>query len=172
MYCPQWEMWITEALGDFSNLKILYNPCPQVHRRDDIREKNVLFAGTIIKRKGYDCLIEAFSTIAHKYPDWHIVFAGNGELETARKLAVEKDIVSQVDFMGWVSGSMKELIFQKASIYCLASDGEGFPMALLDAWAYGILCVVTPVGGIPDIVTNEVHGLLFPIGDSESFVSI
>lgn len=67
-----------------------------------------------------------------------------------KKLNVDR----QIKFLGWVSGKEKEHAFQTASIYCLASDGEGFPMGVLDAWAYGIPCVVTPVGGIPDIVSD------------------
>ena len=39
-------------------------------------------------------------------------------------------------------------------------------MGVLDAWAYGIPCIMTPVGGIPDIVKDGEQGLLFPIGDS------
>lgn len=67
--------------------------------------------------------------------------------------------------MGWVKGIEKEKAFQNASIYCLASEGEGFPMGVLDAWAYGIPCIVTPVGGIPDIIKNGINGLIFPYGD-------
>lgn len=65
----------------------------------------------------------------------------------------------------------KEETFQKASIYCLASDGEGFPMGVLDAWAYGIPCVVTPVGGIPDIIRDGINGLIFPVGDINALAS-
>lgn len=161
----QWRRWIKEALGLTEHIKVLYNPCPTVNRRDDIRQKNILFAGTIIKRKGYDTLIKGFARIAKKYPDWKIVFAGNGEIEQAQAIAKDEKIESQTIFLGWISGKEKELAFQQASIYCLASDGEGFPMGVLDAWAYGIPCVVTPVGGIPDIIRNEENGLIFPIGD-------
>lgn len=161
----QWRKWIKEALGLTEHIKVLYNPCPTVNRRDDIRQKNILFAGTIIKRKGYDTLIKGFARIAKKYPDWKIVFAGNGEIEQAQAIAKDEKIESQTIFLGWISGKEKELVFQQASIYCLASDSEGFPMGVLDAWAYGIPCVVTPVGGIPDIIRNEKNGLIFPIGD-------
>lgn len=58
-------------------------------------------------------------------------------------------------------------MFQEASIYCLASDGEGFPMGVLDAWAYGLPCVVTPVGGLPDIVEDGENALVFPVGNVE-----
>ena len=36
---------------------------------------------------------------------------------------------------------------------------------MLDAWAYGIPCVVTPVGGLPDIVVDGENALVFPVGD-------
>jgi len=38
-------------------------------------------------------------------------------------------------------------------------------MGVLDAWAYGIPCIVTPVGGIPDIVRDGINGVIFPVGD-------
>lgn len=161
----QWKRWIKEALGLTERIEVLYNPCPIVNKREDIREKSILFAGTIIPRKGYETLLRGFALIASKYPDWRIIFAGNGEIEKAKKIAKELQIEAQVVFLGWVSGQEKDQAFQKASIYCLASDGEGFPMGVLDAWAYGIPCVVTPVGGIPDIVKNEENGLIFQVGN-------
>ena len=41
-------------------------------------------------------------------------------------------------------------------------------MGVLDAWAYGLPCVVTPVGGIPDIVKDGINGLIFPVGDIDT----
>lgn len=164
----QWRRWLKEALDITENVEVLYNPCPKVNRRDDIREHNILFAGTIIPRKGYMDLIKAFAKITDKYKDWTVVFAGNGEIEKAKDAAKKLNVDRQFKFLGWVSGKEKEHAFQTASIYCLASDGEGFPMGVLDAWAYGIPCVVTPVGGIPDIVIDGKNGLVFPVGDIDA----
>ena len=164
----QWKRWIKEALNITEHVEVLYNPCPTVNRREDLREHNILFAGTIIPRKGYMDLIRAFAKIASKYKDWKIVFAGNGEIDKAQLAIKELNIEQQVKFLGWIRGEQKDRAFQEASIYCLASDGEGFPMGVLDAWAYGIPCVVTPVGGIPDIVKDGVNGLIFPVGDIET----
>lgn len=161
----QWKRWINEALGLSSNIQVLYNPCPTVNRREEIRKNFILFAGTIIPRKGYETLLHGFALIAQKHPDWMVIFAGNGEIDNAMKIAKELQIENQVKFLGWVYGEAKEKAFQQASIYCLASDGEGFPMGVLDAWAYGVPCVVTPVGGIPDIVENGKNGLIFNVGD-------
>lgn len=167
----QWKKWLEESLGITEHVEVLYNPCPKVNRREDIRENNILFAGTIIPRKGYGDLIKAFAKIAKKYPNWKVIFAGNGEIENAKKIASRYGISNQIVFPGWINGKKKEETFQKASIYCLASDGEGFPMGVLDAWAYGIPCVVTPVGGIPDIIKDEVNGLIFPVGDIDTLAS-
>ena len=164
----QWRRWIKEALGLTEHIEVLYNPCPIVNHRTDLRKKNILFAGTIIPRKGYADLIKGFAPIAPKHPDWKITFAGNGEIERAKEIAKEVHIENQVIFLGWVNGKEKEKAFQEASIYCLASYGEGFPMGVLDAWAYGIPCVVTPVGGLPDIITEGENALTFSPGDTET----
>ena len=133
-----------------------------------------MYAGTILKRKGYDILIHAFAKIAKDVPEWKIVFAGNpyyengiNEIEHGKSIAENYGISSQVEWLGWISGERKEEVFNESSIYCLASDGEGFPMGILDAWAYGIPCIMTPVGGIPDIVRDGIEGLLFPVGNVE-----
>ncbi len=163
----QWQRWINDALNLQDKIKVLYNPCPQIARREDLRKNHILFAGTIIPRKGYETLLRGFAIIAKKYPQWKIVFAGNGEIEKAKSIAVELNIENQVDFKGWVSGIEKTRVFQEASIYCLASESEGFPMGVLDAWAYGLPCVVTPVGGLPDIVKDGENALVFPVGNIE-----
>lgn len=161
----QWRRWIKEALGLTEHIEVLYNPCPIVERKPELKQNEILFAGTVIPRKGYADLIRGFAKIASKHPDWKVVIAGNGEIDKAKAIAKECGIENQVVFLGWVNGHAKDLAFQRASIYCLASDGEGFPMCVLDAWAYGIPCVVTPVGGLPDIVIDGENALVFPVGD-------
>lgn len=167
----QWRYWIKVALGVSNHIEVLYNPCPIVNRRDDLRKKHILFAGTIISRKGYETLIRGFAKIAQEHSDWKVIFAGNGEITNAMKIVECCGIQNQVEFLGWVTDKDKERVFQEASVYCLASDGEGFPMGVLDAWAYGIPCVVTPVGGIPDIIVNGENGLVFNIGDVDGLAN-
>lgn len=160
---PQWERWINQAFPN-NNFKItvLYNPCPIVNRVFSQRKNHILFAGTLNERKGYNRLLEAFSLICKQYSDWKIIFAGNGEINKAKELQKKLNIPdSQIEYLGWISGSLKERTFQEASIYCLPSWGEGFPMGILDAWAYGIPVITTPVGGITDVVKNDINGLIF-----------
>ena len=120
----QWQWWIKEALGVTEHVEILYNPCPSVNERKDLQKKQILFAGSIIPRKGYEILLRSFARIAQKYPEWKVIFAGNGEIEKGKKIAAKLGISKQITFLGWITDKQKERVFQETSIYCLASDGE------------------------------------------------
>lgn len=162
-----WKNLLIEKLHlDPKKIIVLYNPAPKVNRRE-VRKPIILFAGTLIKRKGYDTLIRAFSKIANRESakHWKLVLAGNGEINEANELISRYHLETRIDLPGWISGDQKERLFQESSIFCLPSLAEGFPMAVLDAWAYGIPCILTPVGGIPELVTSEKEGIFIPIND-------
>lgn len=167
-----WQSELESAFKLGNKVVVLYNPCAepdltQVYNR----QKHILYAGTVNQRKGYADLIKAFSLIANQFSDWKIIFAGNGEIEEGVLLAKELDIASQTVFLGWVNGDAKSKAFQEASIFCLPSYAEGFPMAVLDAWAYGLPVVTTPVGGLPDILEDGVNCLSFVPGDIEALAA-
>lgn len=160
---------VEEYVGKSAKMKVVYNPCPIVQDTTGYEKKNyILFSGTLYEGKGYKDLIRAFAKIASKYPDWKIVLAGNGEIEQAKALAAELGITGQVDLLGWVSGEAKHLAFCEAKALCLPSYAEGFPMAVLDAWAYGLPVVTTPVGGVPDVAVDGSNVLLFTPGDVDT----
>ncbi len=161
-----WKEYVNDAfyLGD--KVQVIYNPCTvEVLPQKYLKQKQILYAGTVNARKGYADMIKAFALIAPRYPDWSIVFAGNGEVEKGRELARELEIENQTVFLGWVSGVEKDKAFKEASIFCLPSYAEGFPMAVLDAWSYGLPVITTPVGGIPDVAKDGKNMLLFAPGD-------
>lgn len=164
-----WKEVVDEKfyLGD--RIKVIYNPCPTItYPQKYEKTKSILYAGTLNQRKGYADLIRAFAKVASKHPDWKITLAGNGEVEQARALAKELAIESQVELLGWVSGESKDKAFKQASVFCLPSYAEGFPMAVLDAWAYGLPVITTPVGGIPDVAVDGENMLLFNPGDIDT----
>lgn len=166
---PHWKHMIEKLYSDRNyNIIHLYNPCPTVERNSLSKENVILFAGTLIDRKGYHRLLRAFAMICEKYKEWRIEFAGNGEIDKAKVLQKEFGIPEkQVDYLGWVSGRNKDEVFLRASIYCLPSRGEGFPMGVLDALAYGIPVITTPVGGIVDVMKHKRDGLIFDVYNIE-----
>ena len=80
---------------------------------------------------------------------------------TQEQLAESLGVADRVDFLGWVAGANKDRAFRQVSIFCLPSYAEGFPMAVLDAWAYALPVAATPVGGLPDIVSDGEDLMLF-----------
>lgn len=161
-----WKEKIAKAFNLESNLRVVYNPCPIVDKNEIYEKtKSILYAGTLNPRKGYYDLIKAFGKIADENPEWRLILAGNGEISEGYQIAKSLGIENRCDFLGWVSGANKDRVFRQASVFCLPSYAEGFPMAVLDAWAYGLPVVTTPVGGIPDIADDGNNLLLFAPGD-------
>lgn len=159
------EYWKCEIEREFcmdNKVMVIYNPCTVYHAGNGtfadaevvVGKRQILYAGTVNARKGYVDMIRAFAKIAGKHSDWIITFAGNGEIENGKRLANELGISSQVLWLGWVNGADKDRAFREASVFCLPSYAEGFPMGVLDAWAYGLPVITTPVGGIPDVARD------------------
>ncbi|MFI3294115.1 MAG: glycosyltransferase family 4 protein [Rikenellaceae bacterium] len=161
-----WRKAVNDSFNLGDKVVVVFNPCTTAPSSEVVQQQNhILYAGTVNARKGYADMIKAFAKIANKYPDWKIVFAGNGEIEEGQTLSKELSIENQVVFLGWVNGADKDRAFKEATIFCLPSYAEGFPMAVLDAWAYGLPVITTPVGGIPDVAIDGENMMLFNPGD-------
>lgn len=160
-----WLNWFSKEIGINKNVRVIYNPCPFVKPIKIERKKIILFAGSLIDRKGYKDLIKAFALTSKKHEGWNLVLAGNGEIEAGKFLASKLGIESKIVFTGWISGDEKIDLFSSCSIFCLPSYGEGFPMAILDAWSYGIPVISTKVGGLIDILQDGTNALTFNPGD-------
>lgn len=151
-------------------VSIIPNPCPSpcvtnVAVRPVARR--VLFAGWLEREKGVFDLIEAFAAVAGHEPELRLVLAGKGQLAECRAMAQRLGIGDRVELPGWLRGAELERCFADADIFCLPSYGEGMPMSILQAMAFGLPTVASDVGGIPDLLVHERHGLLIPPGNIE-----
>lgn len=167
-----WKKEVDKKFHLQNKTMVLFNPCAKISHTRSVysKKKLILYAGAINNRKGYADLIKAFSEIADKYPDWQIIFAGDGDIKQGEDLTECLGIRRQVIFLGWVNGAVKDKIFKESTIFCLPSYAEGFPMAVLDAWAYGLPVISTPVGGLPDIAKDGDNIMLFNPGDITGLV--
>lgn len=163
-----WKFHLHSLTGDSVNIVVVHNPCPKILLKQLRKQKYVLYAGTLNSRKGYKDLIESFAMIAGVHNDWKLVFAGNGELEKAKEYAKKYGVYDQVVFLGWVSGEKKNYYFESAEIFCLPSYAEGFPMAVLDAFAFELPVLTTAVGGIDDILQHGINAMIFDPGDKQT----
>jgi glycosyltransferase involved in cell wall biosynthesis len=128
----------------------------------------VLFLGEIGQRKGIFDLLRAFRRVIEVNPGACLIAGGTGDIAAATDLARQLGIEAHVSFPGWVAGDAKHKLFARAAIYALPSHNEGLPVSILEAMAAGLPIISTPVGGVPDAVTDGVEGFLITPGDVDS----
>jgi len=128
--------------------------------------KTILAAGRLEHQKGFDLLLESFSTLHKSYPDWQLVIVGEGALRPRlMKLADELGISGRLRLPGVVDNLPDHLAC--ADIFVLSSRFEGFPNVLVEAMAAGTAVVATDcLSGPREIIRNNENGLLVPVDNA------
>ncbi|WP_250958210.1 glycosyltransferase family 4 protein [Rhizobium sp. CG5] len=142
-----------------------YVRVPTVATGDEKPVVNVLFLGLVGTRKGTYDLIEAFAKVHARHPDAKLIIGGNGETERAQQAIDGLKLRDVVTLAGWVDEQGKKVLLASSSIYVLPSYNEGLPVSVLEAMAAGLATITTRVGGIPELITDGVDGLLIDPGD-------
>ncbi len=146
------------------NVKILYNPTIIKELNQTNSDKtNFLFMGHLGKRKGVYDIIEAGKYITNKAVQINLY--GDGNIEEFKKLVIDNNLQDKIIIKGWISGEEKIEVFKNSNALILPSYNEGLPISILEAMAYGMPVISTPVGGIPEAVENGFNGFLIQPGD-------
>lgn len=120
--------------------------------------------GRLSKEKGHAHLIEAAARLCADFPQARFVLVGDGVCrDHLKRLAAERGVDMIVLFPGWRSDM--ETVYRGLDIVALPSLTEGLPMALLEAMSYGVPSVASAVGGCPDVIEQDLSGILCPPGD-------
>ncbi|MDR1840395.1 MAG: N-acetyl-alpha-D-glucosaminyl L-malate synthase BshA [Holophagales bacterium] len=113
--------------------------------------------------------MRVFEIVRREYP-CKLVMVGDGpDRVEAENFAREKDLESDVRFTG------KQLdiasVLECADVFLLPSATESFGLAALEAMSHGVPVVASRVGGIPEVVRNEMDGFLAEVKDVEAMAS-
>ena len=120
--------------------------------------------------KDYPNMLRAFAYVAKERPDAVLILVGDGLLRpTMERLAKNLSLTDRVRFLG-IRRDISE-VMNAADSYIMSSAWEGMANVLLEASATGLPIVATDVGGNPEVVMDNVMGLLVPPKDSESLAS-
>ncbi len=165
---------------------VLYNPVcvpPAIPNRSGRDRLKLVFLGRIGKRggpmdlakslisfpkqdKGAFDLIEAFAQLpAADLQRTELILAGNGDLESAQRLITKLNLTDKVSMLEWLDPQQRDELLATADAFILPSYNEGLPMSMLEAMAWGLPAIVTPVGGIPEVVRHHRNGLLVEPGN-------
>jgi GalNAc-alpha-(1->4)-GalNAc-alpha-(1->3)-diNAcBac-PP-undecaprenol alpha-1,4-N-acetyl-D-galactosaminyltransferase len=156
------------------NVVVMPNPLPLVPiEKVDLRhrDKIILSAGNLLRweQKGFDRMLEIFSLIAPKYPEWQLHIAGNGDPAYLTEIILKLKIGSQVTLLGEVKDIQG--LMQSSSIFALTSRWEGLPMVLLEAMSQGMACIAFDCfTGPGDLITNDSDGILVEDNHFDQFV--
>ena len=90
-----------------------------------------------------------------------MVVAGSGPEQSRCDALAESLGLTNVTFLGNVSGQAKADLLRESDVYVLpSSHGEGMPVSVLEAMCNGLAVVVTPVGGLADFIVDGQNALL------------
>jgi glycosyltransferase involved in cell wall biosynthesis len=133
------------------------------------RPLKLVYFGRVAREKGLYESLQGMRLAHELGVDARLVIAGSGAEEgRLKRYAQALGMASRVTFAGPVFGADKVKLFAGADVMLLPSYSEGLPYALLEGMAAGIPVIATPVGAIPDVVSEGIHGLLVPPRDGKA----
>lgn len=149
---------------------IVPNPvrCPDSYPDRSNGPPVVLTLGRLGQRKGTYDLLKAIPLILECQPEAEFWLGGDGDVEQVQRILSTEWWGKQVKLLGWITGQQKEEALKCASVFVLPSYNEGLPLAILEAMAYGLPVISTPVGGIPEAVIEGETGFLVKPGDVQA----
>lgn len=119
------------------------------------------------QEKGLEYLIRALPKVMEMFPDIKVLLVGGGPLtESLRELARQLLVDNHIVFCG-VRNDVERII-SASEFMVLPSLTEAQGLVILEAFACGKPVIASSVGGIPEVITDEVNGLLVPPKDVDS----
>jgi glycosyltransferase involved in cell wall biosynthesis len=123
----------------------------------------ILYFGRLAREKGLVTLLEAMK----KFPRTRLLIAGTGEMETEIEMAIEKQRMTNVQLLGYITGSKLISLIEGAQFVVVPSEWyETFGLIIVESYACGKPVIGADIGGISELI-NQDTGLLFRPGNSE-----
>lgn len=135
-----------------------------VSQYSDCTPKRVIAAGRLAWEKGFGRLVQAWSIVSSKHPDWHLVIFGEGNMYNTLQTLMKIYKTKNVFFHNFTPAISQE--YAKSSICAVTSYFEGFSLVLLEAMKHGVPCVAFDCPfGPRSIINDSYNGFLVDDGD-------
>lgn len=152
-----------------------YSRRPEVEERADaIRNEkrfSFLFVGRIVRDKGINELVSAFSRLNVEYPRARLFLVGEFEnkldpIDHSTKNSIYKN--ENIISVGRKTGTDLLAYYAASDCFVFPSYREGFPNTVLEAGAMGLPCIVTDINGSREIISDRFNGLVVPSHDADA----
>ena len=105
--------------------------------------------------------LQAIPSLLKKDPELTFLIGGDGELSPyIQSYIKDNKLEHKIQFTGWIDRENLPDYLNELTLLVIPSSTEGLPNLMLEAMACGTPVISTPVGAIPDIITNEETGFI------------
>lgn len=139
----------------------------------NVADTTIISVGRLICGKNFLLLIDSFSKIVSRHPEYKLIIYGEGpERNTLQNKINSLGLQNKVYLPGTTSdiwGCMS-----KAKLFVLPSNYEGVPNVLIEAMCLGMPCIstdYTPLGAVNELITQGENGIIVPRSDSEALAA-
>jgi glycosyltransferase involved in cell wall biosynthesis len=131
----------------------------------------VALVAQLIPRKGHRVLLDTLPTLLDKQPRLHVLFFGQGPLQTRLESRIQGlGLSERVHLLGFRDDM--DALLPAMDLLVHPALREGMGVALLESMACGVPVLASRVGGIPDVVEEGVSGRLVPPGDRQALTRV
>jgi glycosyltransferase involved in cell wall biosynthesis len=164
-----WQRFLTEQVGvPRVRIAVVMNgvrgPADVPFRPAGAGPVRLLFLGRLGDRKGVPELIAALASPRLSGLDWVATIAGDGDVARFTAAAAAAGLGGRVILPGWTDRSRTAQLLAEADILVLPSHHEAMPIAVIEALAYRVAVITTPVGVIPEVLTDDINAVLVAPG--------
>jgi glycosyltransferase involved in cell wall biosynthesis len=161
------------AVSDFmgfppERIEVVHNSCPMSSYRTESAEPIILTAGHLVAYKNPEVWLEVARSVVSEFPGSRFVWLGDGDqLQAIREKVKGMSLEERILLPGYVPDPSNW--YAQAHIYFQPSLRESHGIAVLEAMARGLPCVVADIGGLPESVVDGETGYVCPPADSTAF---
>ncbi len=138
----------------------------------ELKPFEILCVGRLVPAKGQSILLQAVAKLRVQGRTIQLRLVGDGpERSTLVNETKRLNLDGFVCFEGNVNGDRIRRMYESADLFVLASFAEGIPVVLMEAMAMEVPCIATNVNGIPELIRNEIDGLLVSPSDVDGLAN-
>lgn len=168
-----WRDYLVQSVGtDPHKIRVLYNAVPDIGAALPPRkappqgaELSLLVLANLSERKGIGTLLHACRQLKDRGQRFHVTIGGGGDVDGYRAKAAELGVAEECRFLGWVSREDAHAHITSHDLLLLPSTHEGLPMVILEALSAQLPVITTPVGSIPEVLTDGETARIIPVND-------